>query len=275
MSAPFISFLPAIGPSLTSLYDPSLPASSQPNQPNSSSPSANTIPQIFLDAMTVRTRVFVDEQSVPLAAEFDADDPRSFHWVAYASVSASPTTESHASEEHGGHTSLSSSSQGSIPIATVRLVPPPHPPDPYTDAPVPREPFCKIGRLCTVKAYRGMGLGKMLMQAAMAWASGHADEVMGLAGAGKSETEVAVERERRRVGGVARSSDGDGDGMANGGEQGEGEWNGLVMVHAQTDVKEWYRKMGFEVDEAMGEWDEEGITHIGMLKMLDAKGREG
>ena len=37
--------------------------------------------------MEVREKVFVEEQGVPLANEFDSDDPRSCHWVIYASIS--------------------------------------------------------------------------------------------------------------------------------------------------------------------------------------------
>ena len=270
MSAPFISFLPALGPSLSSLYDSNRLPSQQTQTSSSPSALSNTIPQIFLDAMTVRISVFVDEQSVPLPAEFDSDDPRSFHWVAYASVS-SPSSSTDESA-HAPPLNPATSS-ASVPIAAVRLVPPPHPPDPYTDAPVPQEPFCKIGRLCTLKAYRGLGLGRMLMHAVMDWAAGHASEVMGLEGAGRSEAEVVLEREKLRLGRTASSSDRMGSGGTGLGEEEEKgrEWNGLVLVHAQTDVKQWYLKMGFEVDEAMGEWDEEGISHVGMLKRLQLK----
>ncbi|KAF2230049.1 hypothetical protein EV356DRAFT_492654 [Viridothelium virens] len=215
MSAPFFAFLLAQGPSLSSLYNADLPPSEQPNRPALSpdSPSSptptGTIPQLFLDAMTVRTSVFVTEQSVPLSAEFDSDDPRSFHWIAYASVSTSSSD------------AVSPSVTRRTPVATVRLVPPPHPPDPYINAPVPSEPFCKIGRLCTLKPYRGLKLGRMLM-----------DELR---------------------------------------EEAEQEWRGLVLVHAQKELKAWYEGMGFEIDEEMGEWDEEGIMHVGLWKRLELK----
>jgi hypothetical protein len=42
------------------------------------------VPQHFCDAMAVREEVY-GEQGVPLEAEYDEDDARSWHWVAYAS----------------------------------------------------------------------------------------------------------------------------------------------------------------------------------------------
>ncbi|KAL9087395.1 MAG: hypothetical protein Q9165_006692 [Trypethelium subeluteriae] len=272
MSAPFIALLPAQGPSLSSLYNADLPPSEQPNRPapSSESPSSptppDTIPQLFIDAMTVRTSVFVSEQSVPLSAEFDSDDPRSFHWIAYASVSTSSTSSDTASPSVTRRT----------PVATIRLVPPPHPPDPYTSAPLPSEPFCKIGRLCTLKPYRGLKLARTLMDEMMKWAAGHADEVMGLEGRGRSEAEKAVEREKMRVGWVERSTAELGGNGGNGDdaalrEEAEQEWRGLVLAHAQKELKAWYEGMGFKFDEEMGEWDEEGIMHVGMWKRLELK----
>ena len=40
-----------------------------------------SIPSVFIDAMEVRNQVFVEEQAVPLANDFDSDDARSCHWV--------------------------------------------------------------------------------------------------------------------------------------------------------------------------------------------------
>jgi hypothetical protein len=46
----------------------------------------NLIPLTFVDAMRVREIVFVKEQNKELEDEFDMEDGRSYHWVAYASV---------------------------------------------------------------------------------------------------------------------------------------------------------------------------------------------
>ena len=68
MGTPFISFL---GPSNLDEYNRRLPQSQQ----------SKNIPKIFLHAMEVREKVFVQEQGVPLDNEFDSDDSRACHWV--------------------------------------------------------------------------------------------------------------------------------------------------------------------------------------------------
>jgi predicted GNAT family N-acyltransferase len=47
------------------------------------------------------------------------------------------------------------------------------------------------------------------------------------------------------------------------------EFQGLIMVHAQIGVQKIWAKYGFETDEALGTWDEEGIDHVGMWKRVD------
>jgi hypothetical protein len=44
------------------------------------------IPAGFIDSMSVREAVFVNEQGFPLEVELDKEDRRSCHWVIYASV---------------------------------------------------------------------------------------------------------------------------------------------------------------------------------------------
>ena len=52
------------------------------------------------------------------------------------------------------------------------------------------------------------------------------------------------------------------------------DFKGLVLVHSQKGVQKVWRKYGFETDESMGTWDEEGIEHVGMWKRVDiAEGR--
>lgn len=84
----------------------------------SSSPS---IPPTFVDAMTVRHAVFVREQGVPADFELDADDPRCWHWVAYATVTGTATE---------GVVVEGETTPKRTPVGTLRLVPPPHPPHP-------------------------------------------------------------------------------------------------------------------------------------------------
>lgn len=142
------------------------------------------VPEIFTDAMSVREEVYVEEQKVPLENEFDYDDPRSYHWVAYASVgTSSPQTEQTESEGgyiqgHGQDKRRKSSTANKMAIGTIRLVPPPHPPHPEAGSSLKidnaegvsadvdaehnktavhngREPYIKLGRLAVLKPYRG------------------------------------------------------------------------------------------------------------------------
>ena len=51
-------------------------------------------------------------------------------------------------------------------------------------------------------------------------------------------------------------------------EKEEMKWKGLVLVHAQVDVESMYQRLGFETDDSLGRWDEEGIEHVGMFKRI-------
>jgi predicted GNAT family N-acyltransferase len=51
---------------------------------------------------------------------------------------------------------------------------------------------------------------------------------------------------------------------------GEG-WKGMVLVHAQVNVEKVWAKMGFVTDERLGQWDEEGIEHLGMWRWVELK----
>ncbi|KAK7756416.1 hypothetical protein SLS62_001642 [Diatrype stigma] len=87
------------------------------------------VPPVFRDAMEVREAVFVQEQGVPLEYELDADDPRSCHWVVYASVNR--TTEPERRDPAtGAVVAPRRSVTRSQPVGTLRVVPFPHPPHP-------------------------------------------------------------------------------------------------------------------------------------------------
>ena len=252
MSTEFINFLAPPGDAIAS-YTRTSPAHAQ----------VGAIPSTFIEAMNVRESVFVHEQKVPLKNEFDHDDARSFHWVVYASVS----NPSRGGGRKGSQTST-------VPVGTIRLVPPPHPPHPKPgsqhlidnaegvarDQPVNtatawhdgKEPYVKIGRLATLKAYRGLGLARLLMDTAMDWASKNEDLI--LPPLSPAEREAAN--------------------LRNGG--GDLRWKGLILLHAQTAVVDFYKRHGFAVDEEMGSWVEEGITHVAMWRRIpldESKGR--
>jgi len=230
------------------------------------------IPQIFLDAMSVREEVF-GQQGVPLDVEFDQDDARSWHWVVYASVAstASPPASLAGSPSNPTDDARRPSASASrVPVGTIRLIPPPHAPNPYTpqdkhpDADPPREkahpaePYIKLGRLAVLSEYRALGLSKLLINAALDYASKNGAAIR------PPLSPTTLEKAHLR------------------GRQ-EGVWRGLAMVHAQTSVAAIWAKHGFS-EELVGEggevevrreerWVEEGIEHLGMWKRVAVDGR--
>ncbi|KAK3939273.1 hypothetical protein QBC46DRAFT_388307 [Diplogelasinospora grovesii] len=117
MGTPFISHLePTLA--LSHQWDRSLPSTAQPH--------AASLPRTFLDAMSVREAVYVQEQGVPQEVEFDDDDARSCHWVIYASVHR--VVEPEQRDPSTGEVTRSRRSETkTLPIGTIRLVPFPHP----------------------------------------------------------------------------------------------------------------------------------------------------
>ncbi len=73
--------------------------------------------------------MFVAEQGVPAEYEFDEDDPRSCHWVVYASVNRVVEPERRDTTTGEVLTPRRSRTR-TQPIGTVRLVPFPHQPHP-------------------------------------------------------------------------------------------------------------------------------------------------
>lgn len=185
------------------------------------------MPPLFLSALRVRIPVFVHEQHCSLRGEIDADDARSWHWVAFAgdgdddtaavaALRLVPPPNEEGNPEKGGGTD----EQG-------RRTSPSHTPSRFWDG---REPYVKVGRVATRSEYRGQGAATELLGAALDWAGRNKDKF--------------------RL------------------EGGEEEWRGLVLSHAQRWVKGWWEKIGFEEDEGMGVWWEEGIEHVGMWRRV-------
>ncbi|KAI1820555.1 acetyltransferase [Xylaria intraflava] len=113
---PFISLLP---PGRVYGYKAGVPHDQQ----------STDVPSVFKDAMSVRETVFVEEQKCPLEHEFDADDPRSCHWVVYASVKTTKEPEQRDPVTNAIIRPRRSEAI-SMPIGTLRLVPFPHTPHP-------------------------------------------------------------------------------------------------------------------------------------------------
>jgi len=264
----FIGFLPPPGEALSG-YDSKQLHDAQ----------TEGIPEVFREAMSIREEVYVEEQKVPLENEFDYDDPRSYHWVAYASVGTSSTqSEDTLAKESGLESGTISdraeeqqtqgrkgSTASKLAVGTIRLVPPPHPPHPEagsshaidnSEGPPTeeqmhdgKEAYIKLGRLAILKPFRGLKLGSLLINAALDWASQNQNAI--------TPPISATAAEHRRL---------EGDG----GEADE-DWKGLVLVHAQKSIEAMWMRYGFMKDESMGVWDEEGIEHIGMWKRLELR----
>ncbi|KAF2794442.1 hypothetical protein K505DRAFT_27150 [Melanomma pulvis-pyrius CBS 109.77] len=246
---------------------------------------AASVPQIFRDALSVREEVY-GEQGVPLEAEFDQDDPRSWHWVVYASVgekpnSGSPTSLNAQSPSSKADDARRASATASrVPVGTIRLIPPPHGPNPYiataqpkngdrhadadpphylhvdghADKNHPNEPYIKLGRLAVLAPYRSLGLSKLLVNTAIEYASKHPDSIR------PPPSPTTLEKASLR------------------GKEEAVVWKGLTMVHAQVSVAPLWQKHGFseELVNEKGEveinkearWVEEGLEHMGMWKRI-------
>ncbi|PTB75894.1 hypothetical protein M440DRAFT_1334193 [Trichoderma longibrachiatum ATCC 18648] len=260
MGTPFVSFL-----------EPSKLEGFQLGVPRSKIPA--TIPRTFLDAMEVREEVFVREQGVPQANEFDIDDPRSCHWVIYVSVNKTEVPE--IRNEQGHIVRPRKSSTRSTPVGTIRMVPFPHDPHPkpggeywngvlkgeengntipssrpfVKDRPTTfhdgKEPYIKLGRLAVIKNYRGLSFAGQLVRSALEWIKKNPSFF------DPSIRELGLEQ------------------LGSPTEAEAPQWKGLVCVHAQEQVAKAWAKWGFEIDEGMGKWYEEGIPHVGMFLRLN------
>lgn len=242
----FMDLIYPQGERLSKLYDIQTPPTNQPR--NDAADPARAIPQGLIDALTVRETVFVQGQNVPWAEELDEDDPRSFHWTAYASVRRdfSAADDSGPNNAANGKRRASSTST-KMPIGTIRLVPPPHKPHPNgkteTDVHKNNESYIKLGRLAVIPEYRGMGVADILIGKAVEFVIKNPDQIIPRYEAGR------LESLKHTGAGV--------------------DYKGLLLVHSQVGVQKVWKRHGFETDESMGTWDEVGIDHVGMWKRVD------
>lgn len=113
-------------------------------------PRPKGAPQVFLDAMDIRIKVFCDEQKCAIEPELDEDDPKSWSWVAYQAMSEG---------------------DAEVPVSTLRFVPPPHPPHPNGYDNPAEEPYIKLTRVATLQQARGQGLFQALLREAFQFLS--------------------------------------------------------------------------------------------------------
>ncbi|KAF3184108.1 hypothetical protein TWF225_008189 [Orbilia oligospora] len=95
---------------------------------------------------------------------------------------------------------------------------------------VSKKSYVLLGRLAVLKPFRKLGLARLLVEEALRYAASE---------------------------GSAGGFDLPGEGI---------KWDGKCYVHAQTNVQGWWANNGFYRDDDAGEWDEEGIMHVGMWK---------
>ncbi|KAF2715771.1 hypothetical protein K504DRAFT_366727 [Pleomassaria siparia CBS 279.74] len=275
------------GTDFVSILTPPGDALAEYDNTKSFSQQAASIPQLFLDAMSVREEVY-SAQGVPIEAEFDNDDARSWHWVVYASQAGKSTSGSpqsgmsHSPSTKADDARRASASAAQVPVGTIRLIPPPHGPNPYiqtaqskdgdrhpdadppaslrVDAHVerkhPTEPYIKLGRLAVLPEFRSLGLSNVLVNAALEYASKNPDLIRPL----PSPTTLEFDKLHGKA---AEEAD---------------VWKGLTMVHSQVSVASLWKKFGFaeELINNKGEteitkedrWIEEGIEHMGMWKKI-------
>ena len=142
-------------------------------------PRPKGAPQIFLDAMKVRIKVFCDEQSCAVEPELDEDDPRSNHWVAY-------------------HTTASGQEE---PVSVIRIVPPPHGDHPNGFSDPKEEPYVKLGRVATIASHRKKGLSRRLTEEAFQWLAANKEQVaVGYDGLVLCHAQVVVENMYAKLG---------------------------------------------------------------------------
>lgn len=269
-----------------------------PGQPPDRQP--RDVPKCFVDAMQVRTAVFVHEQKVPLQNEFDQDDHRSCHWVVYASVNE--VVQEERLDDQGNVVQPRRRDTRSVPVGTVRLVPFPH--DPH---PVPNGVYWNgilTGRVAedgttivpepgdSADAKRSRPVSytdriPRMMRRDRATSLHDGREVYVKLGRlavlpdfrGHALSRLLVRQAISWIRAHPTYFNPGADELTSHSIAGHCNkdapyWNGLICVHAQEEVVPVWQRLGFRVDDEMGRWMEEGIWHVGMFMRLDLRKEE-
>lgn len=201
--------------------------------------------------MTIRQKVFIEEQGVSPESELDEDDARSWQWVLYLH---------NQGNENGNQNDDTKKEKEKMAIGVIRLVPPPHEPhetllhpdqDQTRQLPkydVEHEPYIKLTRVAILPEYRGKGFARILVDTALDWAGKNPEEI-----------EKAYLRTVQSHSHTQSQS------------QTAPRWTGLALLHAQIQVEKMYERLGFHTDESLGRWMEEGIEHVGMWRRVDVR----
>ena len=191
------------------------------------------------------------EQNVPSSNELDADDSRCWHWLLYVRSHSTADKHEHEHEHDSNHEETTTHWK---PVGTLRIAPPPHAPEPVELHQLAEpEVYVKLGRLCVLREYRGLGLAGRLVEECLDWVGGQS---FGAAGGSRSNHGADV-------------THADGGGKAGSGVNGgQGAWDGLVLAHAQERLAGLYGMWGFWADEGARVWDEEGMRHLGVWRRV-------
>ncbi|KAK0613335.1 acyl-CoA N-acyltransferase [Immersiella caudata] len=281
-------------PFLHQYYDPNLRSNQQPYAKGKN--GRLPIPQTFLDAMAVREAVYVDEQGVPLAHEFDLEDDRSVHWVIYASVQK-PVAEAVIDPTTGAIITPRRSETVKLPIGTIRLVPFPHRPQPRAGGNYVSDVVTNAGAdIRTISPYGG-GVStvtdftdeeKYRLYVPYVWPPqydnpsdfhdgqepymklGRLSVLKGFRGRGIGSQLIRTAIKwigeqpdlfdplASDIGFEAVSKEKSGSELIP-------RWNGLFCCHAQEAAVPLWQRHGFQVDKTRGRWMEEGIPHVAMF----------
>ncbi|VBB78325.1 Putative protein of unknown function [Podospora comata] len=254
------------------------------------------IPKAFLDAMSVREKVYVEEQGVALENEFDSDDHRSCHWVIYASV-LTTILPAILDPRTGRLVRPRVTRTTSLPIGTLRLVPFPHSAHPRNGGIYLNGLLTNVGDPVrprsseTVQALQPQEIqggnrrnSLYIRDFPTTFHNGQEPYVKlgrlavlkeyrnkGIAGqlvraaVTWMQTNYTIFNPSPSVLGFDRL------GMDVTGQL--PKWRGLFCIHAQEEAVKVWERYGFKVDEKMGKWWEEGIPHVGMwLRVPVGKG---
>ncbi|KAI9668641.1 MAG: hypothetical protein M1831_001080 [Alyxoria varia] len=201
------------------------------------------------------------------------------------------------------------------PAGTIRLVPPPHPPEPVdlhelspsTTANNAKEVYVKLGRLAILPEFRGLGLGRELLESSLKWAAEHPTYFSESADTTIDSCGHDIHAPANTNTTTTTSTGSEHSNLSSAELQHEGghsnptcssscldtqpapaarqpklntstdrdkdtsrckTWNGLLLAHAQEHLADMYERWGFWRDENSYTWEEEGIMHVGVWRRV-------
>ncbi|KAK4186237.1 hypothetical protein QBC35DRAFT_501738 [Podospora australis] len=270
------------------------------------------VPKTLLHAMEVREKVYVEEQKVPLENEFDDDDPRSCHWVIYASINQTIVPAIMGGQDGLTVIQARRSKRITLPIGTIRLVPFPHESHPVNGGAYVNGILTNAGQPVSEGSTELVQAPERITTTTSSLEALPSPITNGIGH--NTTTFIIPDRETDfhnsqepylKIGRLAVLPEYRRQGIAGqlvkncinwmqdnytlwnpsptehgfdriGVDAHSGimpKWRGLVCIHAQAHATSFWYRYGFRIDEKMGKWTEEGIPHVGMwLRVPVGKG---